>query len=100
MKHSKLRLQMDDLCVETFETARDPQERGTVRAHEPDTSTAYQWWGCACGTEAHNTCGTCAPTFAATCPPRPECGTQYETNYATCGDPTCYWDPNGAAVYC
>lgn len=96
---NKLRLQMDDLRVETFETARDPMERGTVRAHEPDTSTG-DWPQCQCGTAHYNTCGTCAPTFAQTCPPRPECGTTNETNYVTCGDPTCYWDPNGAAVYC
>lgn len=100
MKQHKLRLAMDDLRVETFETAQDPRARGTVRAHEPDTATALDRWGCACGTLHHNTCGTCAPTFAATCPPRPECGTEYETSYLTCGDPTCHWDPNGAAVLC
>ena len=101
MKKQKLRLAMDDLRVETFETAAAARERGTVRAHEPDTATALGWpQGCACGTQYENTCGTCAPTFAVTCPPAPGCGTGYETNYATCGDPTCYWDGNGAAVYC
>ena len=97
----KLRLETDDLRVETFETAEAPRELGTVRAHEPDTATRYGGgFGCECGTEAHNTCGTCAPTFAETCPPAPGCGSDYETAYATCGDPTCYWDANGAAVYC
>lgn len=96
----KLRLHLDGLRVETFETAQDPRGRGTVRAHEPDTSTALDRFGCACGTAYNNTCGTCAPTFAQTCPPAPGCGTAYETNYQTCGDPTCYYDPNGAVVYC
>ncbi len=102
MTERKLRLAMDDLRVETFETAGGTQGRGTVHAHgNPDSATAIgRHFGCACGTLPENTCGSCADTFAVTCPPDPACGTGYETNYATCGDPTCYWDGNGAAVYC
>jgi hypothetical protein len=97
----KLRLQLDDLRVETFETSKHPTERGTVLARaEPDTATAPGRWGCACGTAYYNTCGTCAPTFAVTCTPNPACGTDYETLYQTCGDPTCHWEPDGAAVLC
>ena len=102
MEQRKLRLAMDDLRVETFEVAPEARERGTVRAHgNPNSETGMNWPGyCECGTLPENTCGTCAETFAATCPPAPGCGPAYETNYATCGDPTCYWDGNGAAVYC
>ena len=101
MKRHKLRLRMDDLRVETFETAPSPMERGTVRGNEPDTATRLGGgFGCECGTAPENTCGTCAPTFAQTCPPAPGCGTAYETEYLTCGDPTCYWAPNGQAVLC
>ena len=97
----KLHLRIDDLHVETFETARNPMERGTVRAHEPDTATRLGGGlGCECGTAYYNTCGTCAPTFAVTCTPHPDCGTDYETVYQTCGDPTCHWEPDGAAVHC
>ena len=102
MKERKLRLVMDDLRVETFEVARDTRGRGTVHANgNPGSGTRLGGgWGCECGTMHQNTCGTCADTFAVTCPPDPACGTAYETNYVTCGDPTCHWDGNGAAVYC
>ena len=101
MRERKLRLAMDDLRVETFEMERSAREHGTVHAHgNPDSATAMDWWGCACGTVHANTCGTCQETFAVTCPPDPACGTTYETSYLTCGDPTCQWGPDGVAILC
>lgn len=100
MKERKLRLAIDDLHVETFETAGDPLERGTVHGHGNPNSETGVGWPCECGTLPGNTCGTCRETFAVTCPPDPACGTTYETNYLTCGDPTCHRDDNGFVVYC
>ncbi len=46
----KLRVDIEQLQVESFETAGAPQKRGTVQAHGPDTDT-----------------GTCPPTGDAYC---------------------------------
>lgn len=102
MNRQKLRLRMDDLQVETFETARDAAERGTVRAHEEyDTATVYEpayvHGGCACNTYDQTCQGTCAPSCAATCPGHPGCE-EMETQYLTCGA-TCRW-VGGQAQLC
>ncbi|HET7228861.1 MAG TPA: hypothetical protein VFJ16_02530 [Longimicrobium sp.] len=93
--HHKLRLQLDQLEVETFRTDAVAVGRGTVRGHEPyDTSTG-DYRGCACQT-ADNTCaGSCAPSCQFTCPGRPGCEDN-DTNYLTCMM-SCGWE-GGQAV--
>ena len=56
----KLRLDLDELAVESFDTQKDAREKGTVVGEQ-----------CSCG-------GTCYPE--ATCP---------QTCAYTCDDPTC-----------
>jgi hypothetical protein len=72
----KLRLDLDELAVETFETAADARERGTVRAR-CDESLSNDFFTdndieCYTNTPtvAECTCylDVCCPTYAETCP--------------------------------
>ncbi|HEU0015965.1 MAG TPA: hypothetical protein VFQ45_19970 [Longimicrobium sp.] len=90
----KVKLDIDGLAVESFETSPVGNELGTVRAREQATSTTcYQGYSCpalscltqcaekcvdwsneGCGFEtSENTCGS-APTCAETCPHTCNCG--------------------------
>lgn len=79
----KIRLELDSLAVESFDTSPVHTERGTVRAHgtrsEPvdHLETQFTYCGtCFClGTD--NT--ACGQATCATCPPPP----------TAAGDPTC-----------
>jgi hypothetical protein len=72
----KLRIQLDDLQVESFATDAQPAERGTVHARVPDTDPgwcpqtgdAYCTFGHGC-TMANYTCGgwNCQTWEAAHC---------------------------------
>ena len=71
----KLRLELDDLQVDTFQTTSAPGRRGTVAAN---SGTAYTvCWGL-CGGETDGAfCG--GGDFTAIC----------DTEYTNCGDRTC-----------
>ncbi|HEY0017519.1 MAG TPA: hypothetical protein VGC13_14505 [Longimicrobium sp.] len=89
----KLRLNLDALTVESFNTTDgDAAQRGTVQAHRPTPTQSlecesFDYCGtgatdCGCGTAASE-CGTCA-TNCGTC--ATGCGTCYD---ATCGATYC-----------
>ncbi|HEX8691074.1 MAG TPA: hypothetical protein VF746_01430 [Longimicrobium sp.] len=67
----KLRLDLDALVVESFDTARGAERGGTVRANEQE----YCPYCCCCPC-----CCTCCNTCCATCP---------ATCQNTCDDATC-----------
>lgn len=78
----KLRLEIDELQVESFSTAADPEQRGTVFGRathvSPCEPTAYsRCWGL-CGEETDGTfCG--GGGFTDIC----------DTEYTNCGDRSC-----------
>lgn len=56
----KLKLTMDSLCVESFQTAeQESEQRGTVRGNASDSTCIERRCGCANDTEWDITCGTC-----------------------------------------
>ena len=78
---AKLKLALDELQVETFETAADAGPHGTVRALSGNTDDAYCWagtWGgtncestgqqimCGCTAGGQNN-GTCDLSSGGTC---------------------------------
>ncbi|HEU0012348.1 MAG TPA: hypothetical protein VFQ45_01620 [Longimicrobium sp.] len=94
----KMRLDLDTLSVESFDTVETPAERGTVHGHiPPDTYARY----CSDGTTCVDSCfectdyasclGTCNATECGTC--ATNCGTCYDAScgYTYCGtcDPYC-----------
>jgi hypothetical protein len=95
-KPRKLRLETDELRVETFATDEAARTRGTVHGHDPYDTATGDFAGCVCDTR-YNTCwGGCGPSQPATCPGRPGCGTENETQYLTCMQ-SCGWE-GGQAV--
>jgi len=103
---SKMRLHLDDLAVESFETTPQPTpRRGTVDAYatirqgtcpvrycEPtDAATCY--YTCDDATCAATCANTCPNTCAQTCDD-PSCA---NTCAYTCDDYTCAWDCGGTA---
>lgn len=68
---NKLRLQLDDLTVESFDTVAAPREKGTVFGEQCTCDTA-----CTCPG-----CPTCPDTCQHTC--------EYTCDDATCGGRTC-----------
>ncbi len=78
----KLRLNIDELSVESFEIARDQKERGTVRG-EQQTSFTCQYETCLNPTCVDVNCPTMRPTeqHYASC---------FET-CQTCQGETCYF---------
>ena len=70
---NKLKLTMEDLAVETFETTTTRREKGTVIGEQM----------CTCYTIC--TCPGC-PTCDGTCPDDPSCA---DTCWNTCDDFTC-----------
>ena len=92
----KLRLSLEDLTVESFDsTSSRAQGRGTVRAHDETEATCFNT-DCGtcytveyyCGESLDGTCneGTCVCSFPYMCP---------ETY-----DATCPWDCRTQGVYC
>lgn len=84
----KLRLQMDDLRVESFETTAAARAKGTVFGEQCTCYTECTCPGCptcdaTCGETCGNTCdASCAYTCAYTCDDV-SCG-------GTCGGNSCY----------
>ena len=63
----KLRLDIDQLVVDSFDTNEAQPGPGTVRAAQDEA--AITGWSWLCGTCDGNTCGsTCENTCAETCP--------------------------------
>lgn len=65
---SKLKLDLDDLAVESFDTAREEQkQRGTVRANEATEWNTCQGPTCDPGNTCWDSCdGVCGSYFCAT----------------------------------
>ena len=82
----KLRLDLQDLRVESFEpAAEDASRRGTVRGQEtPATDTALERGGCACQTHDNTCAGSCAVSCPGTCPGHAGC--DEDTYYITCSE--------------
>jgi hypothetical protein len=90
----KLHLEIDQLQVETFHTHTIAEGRGTVRGHDPVDSATVAGMapagGCQCQS-MYNTCvGSCGPSCENSCPGRPGCDSDNETNYMTCFQ-SCVW---------
>lgn len=92
---TKLRLHLDDLHVESFETAEVEAERGTVEGYA-DTATGDRR-GCACDSQVNTCWGGCAPSQAYSCPGQPGCD-DGETRYMTCMD-SCGWQGGVAVLF-
>jgi hypothetical protein len=85
---NKLKLDLDELAVESFDTCGVDREKGTVLGEEQ----------CTCpGVTCANTCpATCAHTCDdATCPQCPTCAASCN---GTCDDPSC-WGSCGATCW-
>ncbi|HEU0054604.1 MAG TPA: hypothetical protein VFQ39_15560 [Longimicrobium sp.] len=72
----KLRLELDTLAVESFDTTRDDMRRGTVRGMETDYTVCLG--NCGEPTGGGYCSGTCA-NYTTSC----------DTEYTNCGDRTC-----------
>lgn len=93
----KLRLELDQLQVETFQPEQRTVGRGTVRGHDPyDTSTG-DFAGCPCQTRENTCAGSCAPSCQFTCPGRAGCD-DGETVYLTC-PASCGWEGGQAVLF-
>jgi hypothetical protein len=86
----KIRLDLDTLSIESFDTMVTPEERGTVQGHiPPDTYARY----CSDGTTCYDSCDYCSgyvscnASECGTC--ATNCGTCYATDCGTCYDATC-----------
>jgi hypothetical protein len=97
-KQRKIRLETDDLRVETFELAEAPLRlRGTVEGqNQPDTSTG-DFISCPCDTRENTCFGSCAPSCQFSCPGRPGCDDN-ETVYLTCPE-SCGWVGGQAVLF-
>jgi len=87
----KLKLQLDELQVESFQTARGHATRGTVQGNAPPTSMCTDYidctWDFGCETQVASCNGSCGNTCDATCG---SCnGTCYGSCYGSC-DATCF----------
>jgi hypothetical protein len=74
----KLALKLEDLAVESFETAPDSPSRGTVMAHG---TSAYQFI-CECSNAVGSCDYTCGDTCGNSC--GGGCGTGFCTEQQTC----------------
>jgi hypothetical protein len=100
---AKLRLQLDDLVIDSFTTTYVKREKGTVYGEQCTCQTACTCPGCptcyascngTCGATC-NTCGaSCGGTCAATCDF--SCG---GTCDASCGGDTCDYTCMGFVTY-
>lgn len=93
----KLKLNLDDLRVESFATTPDPDgQHGTVFGQQlTDTCTCINTCE-GCPTEQGDTCGE--PTFMGCCVTGSPC--QTDTCYHTCPCGFTYWCATGIATDC
>lgn len=95
----KLKLELDDLQVESFQTARAEPRRGTVRGNIPPTWNCTDYvdctWDFGCETEVVSCNGSCNGSCADTCwgscngTCGGSCGGTCEASCASC-DYSCY----------
>lgn len=95
-KPRKLRLDVNELCVENFETGAHLGARGTVHGQEPPDTASGDIRGCVCDTYMNTCMGGCGPSQQYTCPKPYECQDN-DTNYGTCMA-SCGWQ-GGEAVW-
>jgi hypothetical protein len=84
----KLRLDFDDLHVESFATANAGESQGTVNAHASFRNSCNPANTC----DYHETCGgwdSCFVTCIGSCPCEPDDPTFYATNCDTCAQTYC-----------
>ena len=93
---NKLKLGLDDLQVDTFQTTSAPKQKGTVFGEQCTCYTQCTCPGCpTCDASCNGTCnascnGTCAATCNASCEGTCDaCGTWGGSCGGTCGDYTC-----------
>lgn len=75
----KVRLDLDAIQVDSFETNGGGGQRGTVRGHYCPC--------CCCDPCVCTCCDTCQATCAASC--NGSCDSCYDSCYGTCGELTC-----------
>lgn len=92
----KLSLNVDELTVDTFETAVQNGARGTVHGQNPPDTATGDFAGCACDTRENTCWGGCGPSQPGTCPAQPGVCQEGETEYLTCFA-SCGWQ-GGQAV--
>lgn len=114
---AKLTLNVDDLAVESFDTATTRREHGTVQGMQADADTGACshvgscWWGTGCATGCGTCVNTCKATCGTTCPATcevscpctnggPECDGGNISAAATCA--ACGGDtlPSGGGMWC
>ncbi len=99
----KLKLRLDELAIDSFDTTQPADKKGTVFGEQCTCYTQCTCPGCpTCYASCNGTCaGTCANTCANTCDDATcvNCGTGYTCD-ATCG---CYPETScfntGCGVY-
>lgn len=82
---NKLKLQLDDLQVESFQTERGKEAlRGTVKGNAPPTSFCTDYidctWDFGCETQLNSCGGTCQTCAGGSCE-----NTCYGSCYGSCG---------------
>ncbi|HEX6373889.1 MAG TPA: hypothetical protein VF006_33480 [Longimicrobium sp.] len=91
----KLKLKLDDLLVDTFQTMPVQKAKGTVFGEQCTCYTNCTCPGCpTCNASCNGTCGgscngTCGATCDASCNGTCDCGTWDASCGGTCGDYTC-----------
>jgi hypothetical protein len=65
----KIRLDLETLSIDSFETTRVPGARGTVQGHGSFQSYCSLGITCldSCASECNSECGTCDPHCCCTC---------------------------------
>ena len=90
---SKLRLEVEQLAVESFDTAADGRARGTVAGHQSATDfcsdeCTLQYSACGPDTCLYSCGGTCGSYTCYLCNATVACGTAFDATcrgYGTCG---------------
>jgi hypothetical protein len=106
---NKLKLDLEELSVESFDTTPAPRrEGGTVFGQQCTCYTQCTCPGCpTCDASCNGTCGgtcagscdascngTCGGTCAASCDGTCGGSERWETCGATCGEYSCFYNPN------
>ena len=98
---NRQKLKLDELVVESFDTAAGPPARGTVRAHDYSEEcitdeyqtcprSCPQWETCnqqtcdTCAISCWGTCHTCGDSCWGSCPAEYTCGGQFSCDAPAC----------------
>lgn len=100
----KVKLQLDDLQVESFDTAPPRKAKGTVFGEQCTCQTICTCPGCyTCDASCNETCGrewTAEGTCDASCGPPATCGYNYCGTYPNQGCPNSYWYCTDCQIIC